>query len=72
MVEAQEFADDFDGQDLAIVQCRRESARTHVVELQATQLVIDQAEDVQHIIIKSHGASPLKNSFSTAFLEEST
>ena len=62
LVEAEELADHLDGQDFAVVQLGREAALADVVEVQRSQLVIDQAEDGQHIIIKSHGASPLKDS----------
>jgi hypothetical protein len=57
---------------MTVVQPRRKAALADLVEVEGGQLVIDQAEDVQHRIIQSHGASPLRNSFSTAFLEEST
>jgi hypothetical protein len=72
LIEAKELADQFDGQDLAVVQQRREAALPEVVEVQGGQLVIDQTKDGEHIIIQGHGASPLQTVFSTAFVEEST
>jgi hypothetical protein len=71
LVQTEELADQFDGQD-AVVQPRRKAALADRVEVESSQLVIEQTENIQHKISQSHGASPLKNSFFTAFLEEST
>jgi hypothetical protein len=62
LVEAEELADQFNGQDLTVGQLGREAALADVVQVQGRQLVIDQAKDGQHIIVQGHGASPRKNS----------
>jgi hypothetical protein len=45
------------------------AALAQVVEVEGGELIIDRAKDGEQIIIQSLGVSPLKNSFSTAFLE---
>jgi hypothetical protein len=72
LVEAEEFADPFDGQNLTIGQLGREAPLSNMVEVECSQRVIDQTEDRKHIIIQGHGASPRKTAHSTAAVEEST
>jgi len=62
LIEAEEFANQFDSENLAIGQLGREAALADVIQVQGDELVIDQAKDGEHIIIKSHGVSPLKDS----------
>src|SRR5262249_27787798 len=72
LVQAEELADQFDGEDFAVVQARGEAVRAEVVEVEGGQLVIDQAKDGQHIIIEGYGVSPVKTGFATVFVPQST
>jgi hypothetical protein len=71
-VEAEELADEHDGQDLAVVQQRREAAPADTVQVALGELVIDQAKDGQHIIIQGQGALLYKNRREDCFSRRGT
>jgi hypothetical protein len=57
LVETEEFANEFDGQDFAVKEQRVKAALADLIQMQGMELVIDQTEDVQDRIMKGHGVS---------------
>jgi hypothetical protein len=69
LVGAEEFADQLDGQHLAVVKQRGGTALARVAQPQPCQVVVYQAEDRQDKIVQGHGVSPSSEVVATAFDE---